>query len=951
MGELPVSEMNQSNKLLSDITVFRTYAKFLPHANRREAWEESVNRLMNMHLDKFPKLSADIVKAFALVHEKQVLPSMRSLQFGGSAILKNPLRSYNCSFLCIDSVRSFGESLFLLLSGCGVGFSVQNRHISQLPKIQQPREEGAFIIHDSIEGWSQAVDMLTDAYFYGGIRPVFDYSGIRAKGTPLITTGSKAPGPDPLRAMLVLVEKMLKAARGRKLKSIEVHDILCLISDCVLAGGVRRSSLISLFDRDDTDMLKCKSGNWWEKYPWRARANNSAVMPLHLVKEDEFFEIYKILRESGSGEPGFWWTTKEGYELDYGANPCVTGDTEILTDTGYHRIDSLLNQKVMAWNGFEFSEIVPVITGYNKPTVEVELSSGQSIRCTQNHKFWISRGYKDFVGSRIEAKDLIPGMKLMKHEYPIITGGKSCDWAYAQGFLSADGMDDYDFTFLYEPKYCCENRLSTWGSIGKESLSYGRKNIYWDTEKFPRLPKNEVPFKWNLKARLDWFAGLLDGDGTELKEGGAQVGSIDKSFLLNTQKLLTTMGVSSKVTPGMSAGPRMMPDGKGGSRLFDCKESWRLLIGSKQIQLLKSLGMDCCRLKFDKAPQRDASQFVQVVSVKKADIASVVYCFTEPKRNLGCFNGVVTGQCNEIGLISKQLCNLTTINTTGIDGKREFLRRARAAAFIGTLQASYTDFHFVRPAWQENSEADSLLGVSMTGIADSGDFLNAELLQEAAKLVMDTNETYAKKIGINMASRCTALKPEGTSSTVLGSSSGMHDRWSQHYIRRVRMSKDDSLAKYLKIEIPDLVEDDLSGPNTVVVSIPQESPEGAHLRSNSSALDLFERNLMLQKNWVRAGHRKGANYNNVSCTITVRDEEWDDLGKQLWKHRNSYTGISLIPSDMGSYKQAPFEEITKEAYDQMSAVVKAIDLRRVYEADDYTSRAETVACSGGVCEI
>jgi len=159
--------MNQSNKLLSDIVAFRTYAKHLPHFGRREVLEETINRNMSMHLQKFPKLSRDIMKAFQRVHEYKVMPSMRAMQFGGEAIIKNNIRSYNCSFLHIDNVRCFGETLFLLLSGTGVGFSCQRRHVNKMPIVQMPREEGTFVVHDSINGWAQALDMLMDAYFYG----------------------------------------------------------------------------------------------------------------------------------------------------------------------------------------------------------------------------------------------------------------------------------------------------------------------------------------------------------------------------------------------------------------------------------------------------------------------------------------------------------------------------------------------------------------------------------------------------------------------------------------------------------------------------------------------------------------------------------------------------------------------------------------------------------------
>jgi ribonucleoside-triphosphate reductase (thioredoxin) len=514
--------------------------------------------------------------------------------------------------------------MFLLLSGVGFGFSVQKQHIDQLPKIQQPKEEGTFVIHDSIQGWAQSIDTLMEAYFYGRIRPQFDFSKIRPKGSYLVTTGAKAPGPEPLKKSLELVENKLKVAINRKLKPIEVHDIICIISDAVLAGGIRRAALISLFDRDDTDMLKAKHGEWWNFAPWRARANNSAVLPRNNVTKEEFTYIFKMCQESGSGEPGFSWTSN----TDWGFNPC-----------------------------------------------------------------------------------------------------------------------------------------------------------------------------------------------------------------------------------------------------------------------------------------------------------------------------------HEIALNPNQFCNLTTINQTGITSEKDFLNRIYAAALIGTLQASYTDFSYLRPTWRETTEREALLGVSFTGIADGRNMVNAELLRKGASLVLEVNEKYAKKIGINPAARTTAIKPEGTSSCVLGSSSGIHARHSEFYIRRIRMNKDDALAVYLKSVIPELVEDDVTSSSGVVVSIPQESPEGSILRENETAITLLNRALYYNRNWINPGHRYGDNKHNVSVTISVKDNEWTELKDSMWENRNLYSGISLLPFDGGNYKQAPFEECNKETYDNMSKLVKEIDLKHVKEEQDNTNRIEQLACVGGVCLI
>lgn len=615
--------MNKSNRLLSEIVAYRTYAKHLNAFNRRETLEETLNRNLTMYLEKYPKLSRDIIKAFKQVHDFNVMPSMRSLQFGGEAITRNNTRLFNCSFANITYPRIFAEALFLLLSGTGFGYSVQNHHIKQLPLLRKPKEEGVYVVHDSIEGWAESLNQLMSAYFFGAIRPIFDFSKVRQKGSYLVTTGAKAPGPEPLRQMLVKVEEMLVKAIGKRLSSIEVHDIICMVADCVLSGGIRRAALISLFDRDDTSMLTSKHGNWWEKHPYRARANNSAVLPRETTTLEEFKAVYDMCIASNAGEPGFFWTNN----LDWGTNPCA-----------------------------------------------------------------------------------------------------------------------------------------------------------------------------------------------------------------------------------------------------------------------------------------------------------------------------------EIGLQSNQFCNLTTTNLTGIKNEKDFNNRVYAAALLGTLQAGFTDFPYLSEKWRTVTEKEALIGCSFTGIADSSN-LTGDQLQNAAKTVLEVNEKYAKKIGINVASRTTAIKPEGTASCVLGSSSGIHARHSGYYLRRVRMNKDDELARYLMRMVPELVEDDIFSPSGIVVTIPQESPEGAITRHQESAAVLFDRVKHYYNNWVVPGHRTGDNTHNISCTINYKPEEVDLLFHKLWADRYEYAAVSLLPFSDAIYQQAPFEDCDKQIFEKYDKMVKDIDLAKVLELEDNTNRAEQLACSGGTCEL
>jgi ribonucleoside-diphosphate reductase alpha chain len=252
------------------------------------------------------------------VYPKKVLPSMRSMQFGGRPIELANNRMFNCAFINADNPAVFWESMFLLLGGSGIGFSVQTHHVEKLPSIIGPSPRPRrYLIGDSIEGWADAIRTLVRSYFEGRSTPDFDYRDIRPKGAQLITSGGKAPGPAPLRICVEQVRKILNNAIGRKLTTLECHDIMCHIADSVLSGGIRRAALISLFSIDDLDMLSCKAGMWWELNPQRGRANNSVVLERGRVSEEQFLSIWNRVKASGCGEPGFFWTN----DTDIGTNP------------------------------------------------------------------------------------------------------------------------------------------------------------------------------------------------------------------------------------------------------------------------------------------------------------------------------------------------------------------------------------------------------------------------------------------------------------------------------------------------------------------------------------------------------------------------------------------------------------------------------------------------------
>lgn len=668
--------MEVSNSILSDITVFNKYAKFVPAIGRRETWNEIVLRNAAMHAAKYPHLEAEIYDVYArFVMEKKVLPSMRSLQFGGRPIELAHNRIYNCAYAPVDHQDFMSEIMFLLLGGTGGGFSVQKHHVAKLPIVQGCLEQSRkFLVGDSIEGWADAIKVLIEAYMLGKQRPKFDVRDIRPKGAELVTTGGKAPGPEPLKACLAELEKRLQYASGRALKTLEAHDIICIIADAVLAGGIRRAALISLFDRDDEDMLNSKG-------MWHVRA-------------------YRIV---GAAE-------------------------------------------------------------WNEDYTEVEL---------------------------------------VDVEQPV-----------------------------YEP-------WSGTTFLMKE-----------DVEKL--LETNRVP----------WYVAQ------------PQRGRANNSAVLPR----------SEVT---------------------------------------------------------MSEFMDIMRSVEDSGAGEPGVYWTNNVDWG------TNPCCEIALRPYQFCNLCEINANDIVDQQDLNERAAAAAFIGTLQAGYTDFHYLRPCWKETTEKDALIGVGMTGIASAA-VLSLDLT-EAAKVVIEENKRVAKLIGINAAARTTTVKPSGTSSLVLGSSSGIHAWHDKFYLRRMRMGKDEALYKYLEENLPSLVEDDVQVPGGAVASFPQKAPEGAILRTETPE-ELLERVKKFNIEWVRAGHIDGENTHNVSCTISVKDDEWDIVSNWMWANRELYNGISVLPYDGGTYIQAPFETISEEDYESMIGNLHAIDLTQVIEDADYTDLAGEAACAGGACE-
>jgi ribonucleoside-diphosphate reductase alpha chain len=308
-----------------------------------------------------------------------------------------------------------------------------------------------------------------------------------------------------------------------------------------------------------------------------------------------------------------------------------------------------------------------------------------------------------------------------------------------------------------------------------------------------------------------------------------------------------------------------------------------------------------------------------------------------------------TNPCCEIALRPNQFCNLCEVNVSDIESQEDLNNRVKAAAFIGTLQAGYTDFHYLRDIWKRTTEKDALIGVSMTGIG-SGVVLGYNM-KEAAKLVKEENARVAELIGVNKSARTTTVKPAGTTSLTLGTSSGIHAWHNDYYIRRIRVGKNEAIYQYLAMYHPELIEDEFFRPHdTAVISVPQKAPEGAILRTESP-FQLLDRVKKITQEWVRPGHRTGSNTHNVSATISLKNEDWELAGEWMWENRDFYNGLSVLPYSDHSYVQSPFEDCTEEEYDRLFKSLTNIDLTKVIELQDNTDLSGELACAGGACEI
>ena len=635
-GETPLaSNSNPFPSVYEEFIYKSRYARWRDDEKRRENWDETVTRLINYYAGVHESLDIpDLKPLYDAIYHLEVMPSMRALMTAGPALDRCHVPAYNCAYLPVDSPRSFDEAMYILMCGTGVGYSVENKYIDQLPRISEhfERTDTTITVHDSKEGWAKATRELISLLIAGQL-PRWDTSRVRPAGARLKTFGGRASGPGPLEDLFQFASNLFEKAAGRRLTSLECHDLMCKIGDVVVVGGVRRSAMISLFDVTDERMSTSKTGAWWEKDGIRRLANNSAVYENRKPDTGFFMKKWKELHDSHSGEPGIF------------------------------------------------------------------------------------------------------------------------------------------------SRYACQ--------------------------------------------RIAGRNGRRDA------------------------------------TPDFGTNP-----------------------------------------------------------------------------------------CSEIILRPYQFCNLTEVVVRPTDGFKELERKVKVAAILGTIQSTFTEFKYLRKIWQKNCEEERLLGVSLTGILDNPEILNAETLNKLREVAVATNKEWAERLGIPQSAAITCVKPSGTVSQLVDSASGLHPRHSRYYLRTVRADNNDPLTAFLKDSGVYSEPDAMAPTSTTVFYFPREAPKTAVLRDEVSAIKQLEMWKVLQEHWCE---------HKPSATVYVRDDEWLTVGAWVYENFDLLSGVSFLPYDGGSYKQAPYQEVDEDAYlkwqeDHPTPSIDWDDLRH-YEQEDNTTGSQELACTGNSCEV
>lgn len=1071
MGSDQVESMSMlpSNQLdaLSEYTFITKYARYDHKKKRRETWSEAIDRVRDMHLQRYGSkgIDEDITWAFEQVRDRRVLPSMRSMQFGGDAIIANDARMYNCSYSLADRARFFSEAFWLLLSGSGIGFSVQKQHVAKLPKLIQhkpsdEKEVFTYVVPDTIEGWADALDILMSTYFQGtpnsGREVFFDFTRIRRKGTWLKTSGGRAPGAKPLQIAIKLIKKVLREAieAGQpQLKPIQVYDITTMAADAVVSGGIRRSATLCLFSEDDQEMMTAKTFykenvkvlsdkrkdntwltecgiawklersdksepangdfvniSWSNIMPWRGRSNNSVALLRSKCSKEQFKGI--VTNSKLYGEPGFIFLEN----LDHGYNPCVTADTLVATDNGMRTVNELIGKPFTALvNGDLYPSVASgfIQTGIQK-IKKVKFASGRQLRATENHPVMTDHGWTPIW-------DLQTGAKVLVHDHSGRQFETNKNHDYHRGLLMG--------WFIGDGNVCKRSRndsaqVKFWGENKDTSRDYAREvidlagwsnanrhtayshasggtatSVYSVLECKPLYDyakqlgvlgdRQEKGMAKHISHQLEsqptefvcgFLRGYFDSDGSvnvgSKSRFSIRLCSNKLSNLQAAQRMLNYIGIdSSIVQERYPARVIDMPDGHGGMAPYACQATHDLIISRKSIVRFANLVGFSDTNKADKLTTIVNKKFADPIFVDRVtevidDGFEPVFDCEIPDIHAFDANGLYVHNCVEIGLnpidvVTKEtgwgVCNLTEINGGKIKSREDFRIAVKAATLIGTLQAGYTYLSYLTDATRRIVRRERLLGVSVTGwMEDPELLLDPALQQEMARYAIEVNQEYADKIGIERAARVTCTKPSGSSSLILGTASGIHPHHSFRYFRRAQANAVEYPLQFFKLFNPQAVERSVWVPDGEVITFCVEVAKTARIKDQFDAVEFLKIVKSTYENWVVPGtalpNSSPGLTHNVSNTVRVAADEWDQVSDFIYDNRQCFSGVSLLPKAGDKiYRQAPMERIDSvqdvERWNQLVESYSPVDWSKLDEPTDNTSFLSEGACVGGACEL
>lgn len=970
---------NQLNSLM-DFTFVSRYAQYDPKLQRRKTWQEACNSVKDLHYKNYqdiPEIFPHIDRAVQSQIEKEVLGSQRILQFAGDAVLKHNARAYNCAGLYFDKPESFAWGWYLLLCGTGVGGSVQTHHVQTLPNLYEaiPNTAKIYVIDDSIEGWADCMYVLWAAY--SGYLPVgreeefrpylnsrisFDFSKIRLKGAPFSHGIGVAPGPDGLRQSLERIVNIFEksiTSGVTQLRSIDVYDIFMHQADAVLSGGIRRSATIILFSSDDELMMNAKTGSWFVENPQRGRSNNSAVLIRGKTSQEEFNRLFDSTKQFG--EPGFFWVD----DRDIITNPCFPDNTWVMTSGGARQIKDLIGQSFVALvNGKPYQSTNRGFfeTGI-KEIFEIETHEGFKVSATKDHKFLTRNNEWKSL------QDLSTDEEIVIHNHESDQIWQGSGGTFGQGWLvgnlTGDGfisaktgsldhwgesrhhMQKITLKYLKQHQYSGDFVTGTNQSakVGKTRVSSAKFKTY--CEQFNLIHNNKTLNAELEKTSHDFYRGFLrgyfDADGSvqgNLNKGrSVRLSSINLDNLELVQRMLLRLGIYSKIFKNRApAGLRDI----GGTKYF-CQTTHELIISKDMISKFAEI------VGFHD-PHKDAkikqmlrngvrtlyktNFYATISNIQSAGTKKVYDCTIEEVHAFDA-NGFYVHNCCEIQFFcydttqsnwsrtpkfsGVQMCNLSTINGSKIKTKQEFYNSVENATILGTLQAGYDTFPYLGKTSENIIRREALLGVSITGMMESEDILfNPEVLREGAKIAKQINRKIAKILGINSAARICCIKPEGTTSTILGTCAGIHPSHARSYIRGVQCNKLDPITNYYIQHNPSCVEESCWSASKVdyFVKFYCEVPKTTILKKQLTALAMLDKIKLVQQNWVVEGRNPelctgNANMtHNVSNTVTVLNDEWNYVRDYIFENQTFFSGISLLGnSGDKDFRQAPFVEV------------------------------------------